>query len=554
MGRVSGGMLLARQLQREGVKYVFALCGGHINPIFAGCAEMGMPVIDVRHEQAAAHAAAGWARATGEPGAAIVTAGPGLTDAISGIAEAFISEIPMVVIGGRIPLADFDRGALQDLDQVRLLEPITRWARTIYDPKRIPEYVNAAFQKAVTPPRGPTYIECPLDLLMSEIEEGEVLFPSPHRPPDFGPGSPEAISKATEMLLEAQRPAVLAGDDIFWDKGADAALRRFVDATRIPLRTTGLAQGAVPTGHPLLLGQAATAMADVILALGVRFDFLEGFGRPPLFDANARFIQVCVNGGTIGFNRPAEVGIVGSPRHVLDALAQEIGNAARKPDRSEWLAQARAVADALQAQAEAAYTSDAQPIHPARLAREVVEFLDPDAIIVPDGGDSSCWLAGTLRPAAMGRVLSTGAFGCLGVGTGFALAAKLAYPERRVLGFFGDGSFGFNGMEFDTFVRHRLPIVAVIANDAAWGMVKHWQRMSCGEEKCVGMALKSRQRYDRMVEALGGHGEYVTRIEEIKPALERAFASGLPACVNVEVDPNAMSPATMWMYQSLAKK
>lgn len=553
MGRVSGGTLLAGQLKREGVRYVFALCGGHINPIFAGCAELGIRVIDVRHEQAAAHAAAGWARATGEPGVALVTAGPGLTDAVSGIAEAFIAGIPMVVIGGKIPLADFDRGALQDLDQVRLLEPITRWARTIYDPRRIPEYVNAAFQRAITPGRGPAYIECPLDLLMSEIEEGEVFFPPAHRSPDFGPGSPEAIARAAEILMRAQRPAILAGDDIFWDR-ADAELRRFAEITHIPVRTTGLAQGALPPDHPLLLGQAATAMADVILALGVRLDFLEGFGRPPLFDAGARFIQVCLDGGTIGFNRPAEVGIVGSPARVLDALAQEMGRAAHPPDRSGWLAQARAIADALRAQAEAAYTSDAHPIHPGRLAREAVEFLDPDAIIVPDGGDSSCWLAGTLRPTAMGQVLSTGAFGCLGVGTGFALAAKLAHPDRQVLGYFGDGSFGFNGMEFDTFVRHNLPIVAVIANDAAWGMVKHWQRMACGEEKCVGMVLKSRQRYDKMVEALGGHGEYVTRIEEIRPALERAFASGVPACVNVEVDPNAVSAATAWMYQSLVKK
>lgn len=553
MGRASGGSLLAKQLGREGVKCVFALCGGHINPIFAGCAEQGIRVIDVRHEQAAAHAAAGWARAKGEPGVALVTAGPGLTDAVTGIAEAFISEIPMVVIGGRVPLADFDRGALQDLDQVRLLEPITRWARTIYDPKRIPEYVNAAFQKAVTPPRGPTYIECPLDLLMSECEEGEVSFPPAHRPPDFGPGSPEAVSRAAEMLAKAQRPAILAGDDIFWDR-ADAELRRFAEMTRIPVRTAGLAQGALPHGHPLLLGQAATAMADVILALGVRFDFLEGYGRPPLFDANARFIQVCTDGGTIGFNRPADVGIMGSPRRVLDALAEEMGDARKLPDRAQWLAQAGALADALRLQAEAGYTSDAHPIHPGRLAREVVEFLDSDAIIVPDGGDSSCWLAGTLRPTAMGQVLSTGAFGCLGVGTGFALAAKLAYPERQVLGYFGDGSFGFNAMEFDTFVRHGLPIVAVISNDGAWGMVKHWQRMACGEEKCVGMALKSRQRYDKMVEALGGHGEYVTRIQEIRPALERSFASGLPACINVEVDPNAVSEATMWMYQSLVKK
>ncbi len=542
--------MFARMLREQGVRHIFSLCGGHINPVFTGCLKEGVEIIDVRHEQVAAHAAAGWARTTGETGVAVVTAGPGVTDCVTGVAEAFTAGIPMLVFGGRAPRFDFDRGALQDMDQVRLMEPITKYARIIHDARRIPEYVANALRIARSPNPGPVYLECPIDILLEEIDEGEVETPGNISALPEGGGSSSQIREAIDVLLKAESPAVLAGDGVFWS-GADSDLREFVELAGLPVRMTGLAQGAVPADHPLALGHAATAMADVVLSLGVKFDFLEGYGRTPLFNTEARFIQVGTDPEIIGYNRPADIGIVGNPGAVLRQMNEAISAAGKNPDRSGWIEQVRSVKETMEMESEPNYNSGATPIHPARLAREVVEFLDDDAIAIVDGGDCAGWFAPAFKPKFMGQLLATGPFGCLGVGMGLALAARLAHPKRQVLAYFGDGSFGLNAIEFDTFVRHRLPFVAVISNDGAWGMVRHWQRMTCGEEECKGMTLKPRQRYDRMVEALGGHGEYVDRIEEIKPALGRAFASGMPACVNVEVDPDAVSDTTRWLYQSL---
>jgi len=552
MALVCGGDLFVRALKKEGVKHIFTLCGGHINPIFNACMEQGIEIIDVRHEQVAAHAAAGWAKVTGEPGVAVVTAGPGVTDSVTGVADAFTAGCPMIIFGGRTPLTDLDRGALQDVDQVRLMEPITKWAKAVYESKRMPEYVSTAFRMAKSGTPGPVYLECPADILMKQINEADVVFPKTYYAPAEGGGSPSQITAAVELLMGAERPTVLAGDGVFW-AGADKELRELVDLAQLPVQTTGLAQGAVPHTHPLALGHGVTAMADVVLALGVRFDFLQGYGRAPLFDDNARIIQVGTDANIIGYNRNADIGIVGSPKAVLRQMMEEIKKADKQISRSEWIEQLNSVAAMMKAQAEEACSADTLPVHPGRLAHEVVEFLQDDAMIVMDGGDCSGWFATAFQANFMGQMLATGPFGCLGVGTGFAMAAKLAHPHKQVLGFFGDGSFGLNGMEFDTFVRHNLPIVVVISNDGAWGMVKHWQRMTGGEDRCTGMVLKSRQRYDKMVEALGGYGEYVNRIEDIKPALERAFASGLPACINVEVDPEAVSDTTKWLYQTLTE-
>ena len=273
-------------------------------------------------------------------------------------------------------------------------------------------------------------------------------------------------------------------------------------------------------------------MADAILALGVKFDFLLGYGQPPLFDAKSKLIQVNADGSVIGFNRGADIGILGNPKIVLRQMIKEIKASKKKMNRSEWISQLQSFAKMMEEQAAQSYDADSLPIHPARLAKEVTEFLDKDALVVVDGGDGSGgWFAPFFKARVMGQMIGTGPFGCLGAGTGLTLAAKLAHRNRQVLGYFGDGTFGLNGMEFDTYVRHNLPVVGVISNDSSWGMVRHWQKMDYGEDRCFGTWLKPRQRYDKMVEALGGYGEFVDRIEDIKPALARAFASGLPACI-----------------------
>ena len=552
METVCGGDLFVRALKREGVKYIFTLCGGHIAPIYNACIDEGIEIIDVRHEQVAAHAAAGWARVTGEPGVAVVTAGPGVTDSVTGIAEAFIAGCPMIEFGGRSPLIEFEIGSLQDMDQVRLMEPITKWAKTIYEARRIPEYVSIAFRKAKSGTPGPVYLECPVDvLLMQRVEESDVVFPENYCAEQEAGGNPALIKQAAELLMAAQRPIVIAGDGLFWAR-ADRELREFVELGEIPVQTAGFARGAVPEDHPLALARLGTAMADVVLTLGVKFDFMLLYGHPPLFNADAKFIQVGVDACMIGYNRGADIGIVGSPKAVLKQMIDEIKGAKKKVERSAWTDQLSSIAKMADEQAAQTYGADSLPIHPARLAKEVTEFLDRDAVVVIDGGDASFgWFAPLFKAQAMGQVLATGALGCLGVGTGFAMAAKLVSRDKQVLIFFGDGSFGLNGMEFDTFVRHDLPVVSVISNDSAWGMVKHGQRMMYGEDRLHGTVLKPRQRYEKMVEALGGYGEYVDRIEDIKPALARAFASGLPACINVEVDPKPISPATMALAQAM---
>lgn len=552
MAMVNGGDLFVRALKREGVKYIFTLCGGHIAPIYNACIDEGIEIIDVRHEQVAAHAAAGWARVTGEPGVCVVTAGPGVTDSVTGVAEAFMAGCPMVEFGGRAPLMEFEIGTLQDMDQVRLMEPITKWARTVYEAKRIPEYVSIAFRQARSGTPGPVYLECPIDiLLLQRVEESEVVFPQNYYTEVEAAGDPALVREAVELLLEAERPVVIAGDGLFWARG-DRELREFVELAELPVQTSGFARGAVPQDHPLSVARVGTPLADVILALGVKFDFMVGYGRFPIFGAEAKMIQVGVDGSMIGYNRGADIGIVASPKAVLRQMIEEVGRTKKRAKTSAWLEQLRAILQITEEQAAAAYNADTHPIHPARLAREVADFLDRDAMIVVDGGDAaSGWFSPIVNAQFAGQVLGTGALGCLGVGTGFALAAKLAKPDKQVLLYSGDGSFGLNGMEFDTFVRFNLQVVAVISNDSAWGMVKHGQRMLYGDERLSGTLLKPRQRYDKMVEALGGYGEYVDRIEDIKPALSRAFKSGKPACINVEVDPEPCSPITLALARSL---
>ena len=539
-----GGDLFVTALKREGVKHIFTLSGGHIAPIYNACCDQGIEIIDVRHEQVAAHAADGWARVTGEPGVAVVTAGPGVTDAVSGVAEAFMAGSPMITFGGRAPLKKFDMGPLQDLDQVSIMEPITKWAKPIYEAKRIPDYVSMAFRKAKSGTPGPVYLECPIDILIQKVDDRQIVFPENYYAGQDSQGNPTLVKNAVELLMAAERPIIIGGDGLFWAKG-DKALRDFVELTEIPVRTIGFARGAAPEDHPLAFTQASMAEADVVLTLGVKLDGSMGYGHPPVFGSTAKFIQVSIDGDLIGYNRGADIGILGSPKSVLEQMIVEARAAHAKTNRSAWCGRIRSLNEAAEAKSAGAYNADSLPVHPARLAREVVEFLDKDALVARDGADCTYWFMPKVKARAMGRMLTSTAFGCLGAGTGFALAAKLANRDKQVFLYYGDGTFGLNGMEFDTFARHNLPILSVISNDSAWGMVKHMHRMWYGEDRLAGTTLQPGRRYDKVVEALGGYGEYITRIEDIKPALGRAAASGLPACINVEVDPKPAHEVTL---------
>ncbi len=538
MAQIDGGHLVARMLAQEGVKYIFTLCGGHISPIYEGCADEGIGVIDVRHEQAAAHAAEGWAKVTGQPGVAVVTAGPGVTDTVTAVANAFQAPSPMILIGGRSPLAQWEMGALQEIDHVEFLKPITRWARAVLETRRIPEYLSIAFRHACAPKPGPAFLEIPMDVLNGSVEESQVVFPNKYRTEARPQGDPDLVEKAAELLLAAQRPVAIGGGSI-WRCQASGELRQFIEMANVPVFLNGMGRGSVPPDHPLFFSYCrnfALGQADVVLISGAPFDFRLGYGRPPAFHPDARVIQIELDATDIGRNRAVEVGIVGDVKHVLRQLTQEYSRRAPMRKEPAWVERLKQAEARIQQAEEPYLNSDAVPIHPLRLCKEVRNFLDRDATVIGDGGEIVQFASRVLAAYYPGHWLDPGQLGCLGVGTGFAMAAKLARPDKQVLIMNGDGSFGLNAMEFDTMVRHCLPVVSVIGNDGAWGQMKHGYLARYG--RCVGVELAPGTRYDKMVGALGGYGEFVERPEDIRPALERAFASERPACVNVITDPD----------------
>lgn len=549
MAMIHGGKMIIKLLQKEGVKYVFSLAGGHINPIYDASIDSGIKIIDTRHEQAAAHMAEAWARLTGRPGVCLVTAGPGFTDAITGITNAWMANAPLIFISGRAGIGEMERLSLQEMEHIDLIKPVTKWSRVIYQAERIAEYLAIAFRQATTGRPGPVFLDIPIDVLGKKVDESEVVFPTHYRTEASPAGDPEMVQKAAELLKSANKPVVIAGSGAFYS-GAGDALQEFAELTRIPVFTSTAARGVLPDDHPVCLGPgnmmapgaAGTAIpgADVLLLLGHRISLYLLFGRPPVIGPETKIIQVDIEGEEIGRNRGIELGIVGDVRQVLRQLIHELKGHSFS---GAWLDELRGVHRAQREAAEVDIKSDQVPIHPLRLAGEVNAFLDRDATVAADGGDTQIWISMVKEVFYPGHYLDTGLFGCLGVGIPFALTAKLLRPDKQVLLFMGDGAAGLNLMEFDTAARHKLPIVMVINNDQAWGMIKHGQEMVYGEDRLVGSELGI-VHYEKVVEALGGYGEFIERPEEIAPALKRAFDSNLPACINVLTDQKAISPGS----------
>jgi len=528
MAKIDGGRLVAKVLKQEGVEYLFALCGGHIDPIFQGCEDEGISIIDARHEQAAVLMAEGWARATGKPGVAAVTAGPGVTNAVTGLWNALGNGIPIVVFGGRSEMSNFEKGSLQDMDSLSLMKTVSKWARAGYETNRCAEYVSMGFRHALGGRPGPVYLEFPQDVLAAEVEEASVAIPKGYRSMTGPQGDSALVKEAVDLLLSVEKPVILAGAGVWWSQGAEE-LREFVEMTKIPVSViSGTAQGSVPEDHPLY-ESGSCFRADVVLMIGGRLDFRLGFGRP--YRPDGRWIQVDIEAGEIGRNREVEIGIVGDAKAVLKQMIEEARPRCQDREESPWAKQCRADLEGRRQMSEAQALSNAVPVQYARLCKEIREFLDDDATLVVDGGEIAGHGSGYIRKRHPGHFLSTGPTGTLGVGQPFAIAAKLARPNEQVLLLSGDGSFALNAMEFDIMVRHKLPVVCVIGNDQAWGMIKRGRQMR-------GKSLTGTElgfvRYDKVVEALGGYGEMVEKPDDIKPALERAFSSGLPACINVK--------------------
>lgn len=535
---LSGGRLVARMLKKEGVTTAFTLSGLHIAPIYAGCVEEGIRLVDTRHEQAAAHAADAWARLTRGVGVAIVTAGPGVTDAVTGVANAFSAAVPLVLLGGAAPTFNQGRGALQEMPQVQLFAGITKWSDRVPSPELIPTYLAKAFRVARAGRPGPVFLELPWDVLSNGADEALADAQTRYRTEARCPGDPAMVAAALEVLASAERPVVLAGSSIWWD-GAWEALRALADQTGAPVYLNGMGRGCLPSDHPAFLQlsrKEALGRADVVLVVGTPLDFRVGYGAPPTFAPDARVIQVDIDASDIGRNRPVEVGIIGDSRSVLDQLRA----GARRWGGAGWLGELRSAEDRRREQQAVFEASDQRPIHHFRLARALDEVAARagDVTFIGDGGNVVAVAAKVLRVGGPGRWLDPGPLGCLGVGAPFAIAAKLLHPERHVCVIQGDGAFGLNGMDFETAVRFKLPMVVVVGNDAAWGQIQVPQRAMYGEEKSPATTLAP-TRYDQVVKALGGDGEHVDDPARLVPALTRAFASGTVYCVDVAIDPEA---------------
>ncbi|WP_322794865.1 thiamine pyrophosphate-binding protein [Tepidiforma sp.] len=532
---IDGGEIIARMIKQEGIGHIFTLSGGHIQNIYEGCLNNDIGIIDTRHEQSAGHAADGYSRITFKPGVAVVTAGPGVTDVVTAVANAYQASSPMVVIGGRSPLRQYDMGSLQDIELLDVMKPITKWAQTVYETRRLPYYMAMAFREAMTGRYGPAFLQVPSDVLFGKVDEDSIEWPRNYRVTGEIMGDPALIREAAELIKKAEKPMVMAGSGVFWHR-AHRELAEFAMAAELPVYTNAMGRGTMRQDHPnffSLSRKPAFAQADVIVILGTPIDFRLKYGRPPAWNPAAKVIQIDIDPRDIGRNRDFTIGIEANIRQALLQLTAEIGRA----EHREWMTYLRGLEN--QADEQRAYfmNSDAVPIHPLRLCKEIAEFVDDNTIVVGDGGDIVALAASVLPINNPGQWMDPGPFGTLGVGTGFCMAASVAAPDKKVLMVNGDGTFGLNGFDFDTFVRFKMPVVSVVGNDRCWHQIYVGQKAQYGEGRTPATVLGDNARYDKVVEGLGGHGEYVEHPEQIRAAIERAFASGKPACVNVIMDP-----------------
>ncbi len=532
--QLHGGRLVAKRLRAAGVSHLFTLSGGHLFSVYDGCREEGIAIVDTRHEQTATFAAEGWAKATRQPGVAALTAGPGVTNGMSAMAGAQANGSPLLVLGGRAPAMRWGMGSLQEIDHVPFVKPLVKLAGTAGSPDQIPSLVDEALRVAVEAPSGPTFIDLPLDYVFSEgtvSEEALDLNDARSLP------VAEGVERAAELLRGAQRPVIMAGTGLYW-AWAEDALRALAQELEIPVFLNGLARGCVPADHPQFFSRARSSAlkgADVALVIGVPMDFRLGFGGS--FGDETEIIVVGSTQPERPHPRPVAAELYGGVSASLDALRSA---AAGGPDRGEWNRRLRTIEAEKRAAEDAELTDDRAPLHPMRVYHELKQVLDRNAIVVGDGGDFVSYAGRMIDTYEPGCWMDPGPYGCLGSGPGYAIAAKLARPDRQVCLLLGDGAFGFAGMEFDTMVRHGIPVVGVMGNNGIWGLEKHPMEFLYGYS--VAADLQPGLRYDKLVETLGGHGELVEKPDELKPALERAFASGKPALVNVLTDPSVAYP------------
>jgi acetolactate synthase-1/2/3 large subunit len=529
-----GGELAMAVLAAYGVNETFTLNGAHVWPVYDACVKAGHRIIDTRHEQTATFAAEGMAKLTRRPGVAVLTAGPGVTNGVSAVTSAQANGAPLVVIGGRAPAGRWGAGSLQEFDHVPLLAPITKWARTAEATADIAKLLDEAVRTALTPHRGPVFLDIPLDVIFGQAALG--LSAAAEVPRGDDP-DPDLVARAAALVAGAERPAVVAGSDVWWD-GAWESLRRCVEALRVPTFVNGLGRGCLPADHELAFARTRSALkdADVVVVVGTPLDFRLSFGT----FGTAQVVHIVDSTDQRAGHVAAAVSPAGDLSLILDGMAEWSGGT--RADHEPWIARLRDEESAKRAAEEPQLAADADPIHPARIYGELRSRLERNAVVIGDGGDFVSYAGKLVDSYEPGCWLDPGPLGCLGTGLGYAMAARVAHPDRQVALLLGDGAAGFSLMDVDTLVRHDLPVVMVVGNNGIWGLEKHPMQMIYGYD--VACDLQPATRYDDIVKALGGAGETVERPADLGPALDRAFASGVPYLVNVMTDPTIAYPRT----------
>ncbi len=554
MAGLTGGQLTAEALIEQGVETIFTLSGGHITPIYQYLEHSPIQLFDTRHEQAAVFMAEAFGRITGKPGTAMVTAGPGFTNALTAVANARLANSPLVLISGCVGIECIEKLDLQDMRQAPVIEPMVKKALVCHKTERIPEFIDLAYRTAISGRPGPVYLELPVDVLNNQVNPAAVK--RTHTGIQSRPVDPHQCQQIIDLLRQASRPIVIAGSGA-WYSQAGKDLVSFVEKIGIPAFTSSLGRGTIPDTHPLCFESSlairpgaalfANMSADLVLFLGARMSLFYIFGD--LFNKDAKIIQADIEAEEIGRNRSVDLPVVGDIQALMavcNQLIDEKNLALGFQKRFEdWVSTLKKAKEDGKAQAKAQWESTNIPIHPLRLTAEINNFVDrEDDIVVADGGDTQIWMGMTRTVRQSGHYLDSGLYGCLGVGLPYANAAKFLHPQKRVCLITGDGSVGFNFMEFETAVRKNLPIVAVISNDLGWGMIRHSQELKIGHAIQDGTYI-GRVDYHKMVEALGGKGMLVEKPEDIRPALEEAFDNGMTTCINVMTDPTTISPGSV---------
>jgi len=548
---VSGGRLVAKALKNEGVDVIFTLCGGHIIDIYDGCLDEGIRILDVRHEQVAAHAADGYARQTGRTGCVVTTAGPGTTNAMTGIANAFRAESPILMIGGQGALSQHKMGSLQDLPHVDMMAPVTKFAATVPGTERIADMVSMACREAHAGAPGPAFLEIPRDVLDARVPLSSARIPAAgrYRSSTRSLGDPDDVERLADVLIASERPCILLGSQIWTCRGGDAAVE-LVRRLDIPAYMNGSGRGTLPPGDPHFFNRTrrlAFDRADVIVIVGAPFDFRMGYGRR--LGAGATVVQIDMDYRTVGKNRDVSLGLTGDPgvilKSVSDAVSGRIDRGGKR--RKAWMDELRAAEDAAFEKLQPMLRSEATPIHPYRVAHELDEFLTEDTIYIGDGGDVVTISAQAVQPRTPGHWMDPGPLGTLGVGTAFSMAAKLAHPQKEVLCYYGDGAFSMTSWDIETAQRFGLPFISVIGNNSAMNQIRYGQIMKYGAQRGnVGNALGDVD-FEKFAGCFGVHGEAVRDPADIAPALRRAREAaqgGTCAIVNVWVDPDEYAPGT----------